>query len=222
MHSVRMKKGFTLAELLIVVAIIAVLVAVAIPVFGGSLERAKEATCAANRRSLYGQVVTEHILSDRPFSEIFNEYVGSAGKCPAGGVFSWEDSGTTGKINCDYHDGGGGAGGSPGLHTTTGLSPTSFQRGAVISDDTGTCIILSGMWDTQTAYYNGATVAQLVSQHGTDAIPVDPSNIKDSSYEGTMEVGDIYYHNATDTYYYVTLVSLYESRPNSAWVPLIQ
>ena len=34
------RKGFTLAELLIVVAIIAVLVAVAIPVFGNQLEKA--------------------------------------------------------------------------------------------------------------------------------------------------------------------------------------
>ena len=39
----RKRKGFTLAELLIVVAIIAVLVAVAIPVFRKQLEKSKEA-----------------------------------------------------------------------------------------------------------------------------------------------------------------------------------
>ena len=37
------RKGFTLAELLIVVAIIAVLVAVAIPIFGSQLEKSREA-----------------------------------------------------------------------------------------------------------------------------------------------------------------------------------
>ena len=35
------KNGFTLAELLIVVAIIAVLVAISIPIFTGQLEKAK-------------------------------------------------------------------------------------------------------------------------------------------------------------------------------------
>ena len=47
------KKGFTLAELLIVVAIIAVLVAIAVPIFTGQLEKAREATDAANIRTAY-------------------------------------------------------------------------------------------------------------------------------------------------------------------------
>ena len=51
-------KGFTLAELLIVVAIIAVLVAVAIPVFTTQLERSKQATDAANIRAAYAEAVT--------------------------------------------------------------------------------------------------------------------------------------------------------------------
>ena len=45
------RKGFTLAELLIVVAIIAVLVAVAIPIFGSQLEKSREAADLANVRS---------------------------------------------------------------------------------------------------------------------------------------------------------------------------
>ena len=47
------KKGFTLAELLIVVAIIAVLVAIAIPVFTARLEQSRETTDIANLRSAY-------------------------------------------------------------------------------------------------------------------------------------------------------------------------
>jgi len=45
------KKGFTLAELLIVVAIIAVLVAIAIPIFSKQLEKSREETDIANMRS---------------------------------------------------------------------------------------------------------------------------------------------------------------------------
>lgn len=55
------RNGFTLAELLIVVAIIAVLVAISIPIFTSQLEKAREATDAANIRSQYAEVMTEAI-----------------------------------------------------------------------------------------------------------------------------------------------------------------
>ena len=55
------KKGFTLAELLIVVAIIAVLVAIAIPVFNSQLEKSREATDLANIRSAYAEVVVQAV-----------------------------------------------------------------------------------------------------------------------------------------------------------------
>ena len=57
-------KGFTLAELLIVVAIIAVLVAIAIPVFTNQLEKSKEATDAANVRSAIATLVTEYLTEN--------------------------------------------------------------------------------------------------------------------------------------------------------------
>lgn len=55
------KKGFTLGELLIVVAIIGVLVAISIPIFTSQLEKAREATDAANIRSQYAEVMAEAI-----------------------------------------------------------------------------------------------------------------------------------------------------------------
>ncbi len=54
-------KGFTLAELLIVVAIIAVLVAIAIPVFTSQLEKSREATDLSNIRSAYAEAVAEYL-----------------------------------------------------------------------------------------------------------------------------------------------------------------
>ena len=58
------KKGFTMAELLIVVAIIAVLVAIAIPIFTAQLEKSREATDAANLRSAYAEVMAAGLSED--------------------------------------------------------------------------------------------------------------------------------------------------------------
>lgn len=65
------KKGFTLAELLIVVAIIAVLVAIAIPVFSGQLAKAKAGTDLANLRSAISVAQVEVLTnSDASKSDI--------------------------------------------------------------------------------------------------------------------------------------------------------
>lgn len=58
------KKGFTLAELLIVVAIIAVLVAISIPIFTTQLEKSREAVDAANIRAAYAEVMTAALTED--------------------------------------------------------------------------------------------------------------------------------------------------------------
>ena len=57
-------KGFTLAELLIVVAIIAVLVAIAIPVFTTRLEQSRETTDIANLRSAYAAASVAALSGD--------------------------------------------------------------------------------------------------------------------------------------------------------------
>lgn len=68
-------KGFTLAELLVVVAIIAVLVAITIPIFSTKLHDAKVATDWANLRTFYTEIRTDEIetgdlsfLNDYPIS----------------------------------------------------------------------------------------------------------------------------------------------------------
>lgn len=49
------KKGFTLAELLIVVAIIGVLVAISIPIFTSQLEKSRDSVSVSNLRAAYAQ-----------------------------------------------------------------------------------------------------------------------------------------------------------------------
>lgn len=60
----RNRSGFTLMEMLIVIALIAVLIAIAIPVFASQLEKSREATDLANVRAAYAQVSTETQLGN--------------------------------------------------------------------------------------------------------------------------------------------------------------
>jgi type IV pilus assembly protein PilA len=64
--------GFTLVEMLIVVAIIAILVAVSIPLVGSAMEKAREATDAANERAAKMAIVSAFLGND---SEIITDSV---------------------------------------------------------------------------------------------------------------------------------------------------
>ena len=66
MKKIKNTKGFTLMEMLIVVAIIAILIAIAIPTFNSSLNKAKVATDEANIRSGYAAVMTAILTEDEP------------------------------------------------------------------------------------------------------------------------------------------------------------
>lgn len=55
------KKGFTLAELLVVVAIVGILVAISIPVFTAQLSKARKATNQANLRAAKAAAVAQYL-----------------------------------------------------------------------------------------------------------------------------------------------------------------
>ena len=58
------KKGFTLMEMLIVIAIIAILIAIAIPTFTAALEKSRQKTDLANARALKSLVVAQYMAGD--------------------------------------------------------------------------------------------------------------------------------------------------------------
>ena len=63
------KKGFTLVELMIVVVIMAILVAVAVPIYNAVTENARKKTCQGNQRNIISQI-TNTAMSDPSFLKI--------------------------------------------------------------------------------------------------------------------------------------------------------
>ena len=124
------KKGFTLAELLIVVAIIAVLVAIAIPIFNAQLEKSREATDTANLRSAYAEAVATYLSEGNCTSTIS---VGGATYNVTETSGSIVVTATTGKSKKystgTYSEGGIGTGTTGGGVTSSATSTTSTSGG---------------------------------------------------------------------------------------------
>lgn len=85
------KKGFTLMEMLIVVAIIAVLVAIAIPVLSNNLHKTRVAADWANVRAYYAFLQADYLTT----GEINESYLADLSKNPPS---SFEMNGQTVKL----------------------------------------------------------------------------------------------------------------------------
>ena len=108
------KKGFTLVELVVVMAILAILAAIAVPKFTDQTAAAKKAACTANKRSIESALMlyyadnenefpTEKDLSqwtgeENPLKEYGFEEVP---KCPSDGKYTMDDDG---RVTCKLHD----------------------------------------------------------------------------------------------------------------------
>ena len=118
------RNGFTLAELLIVVAIVAVLVSISIPVFTSKIEKAKEVTCLSNRRSLYSKMSVGYMTGEYDsLSAAFTAlYTSDEYPCPSGGTYKWNDDGNGyGHITCSIHGGSGSGSSSEATYGNTGI-----------------------------------------------------------------------------------------------------
>lgn len=70
MRKMKNSKGFTLMEMLIVVAIIAVLVAVMIPVMNNSLEKSRDTATVANLRTAYAEAQVAYLTEDKTNDDV--------------------------------------------------------------------------------------------------------------------------------------------------------
>lgn len=88
-------KGFSLAELMVVVAIIGVLVAIAIPVYNASTARAEKGACIANLRMMDGAiqqyVMDQETTLESISTDVLKDYfVDGVPKCPTATAGEYE------------------------------------------------------------------------------------------------------------------------------------
>lgn len=85
------QKGFTLVELMVVVVILGILVAIAVPLYNAQTEKAKKATCFANQRMIESAAVQYTLdndgmeLTDVDDITLLNDYFqgNAAPTCPS-------------------------------------------------------------------------------------------------------------------------------------------
>ena len=132
------KKGFTLAELLIVIAIIAVLVAIAVPVFSSQLENSRISVDKSTARSANSIAVANYLMFEGTGTVSFNMAIDADGNI---GVVSTTVSGTGNSIGTV----------TPTVTAASTFAPQSNKlKTALGSDDDLVVVIKNGVVDSNT------------------------------------------------------------------------
>ncbi|MGH4118100.1 prepilin-type N-terminal cleavage/methylation domain-containing protein [Clostridium sp.] len=95
-------KGFTLIELIIVISIIAILITITVPAYGGYIKKAKVEVCNANCVQLERMYEMHFEAKGIEHTDVvFEQFVQGQGKeiCPEHGVITYVDE----KVRCSAH-----------------------------------------------------------------------------------------------------------------------
>jgi prepilin-type N-terminal cleavage/methylation domain-containing protein len=101
-HYLCSAKGFTLVELMVVIALIAALLSIAAPQFAAYLEQGRKAKCLSNRYNIEQDERAFYLNTNNQSLVIDNRY-----RCPSGGVYVWMVADPTDpnypRIGCSLH-----------------------------------------------------------------------------------------------------------------------
>ena len=210
------RRGFTLAELLIVVAIIGVLISIGMPIFASQLEKAREATDAANIRDAYAEMMTE-IISDGETTKkyqvnlsqqkddwqtTFDFPATEIGIPKKGGTATIEYKDNIAYINYGNTDSNGGA--SSDIKNKSVLYPSDVQKGQRTSKGT--------LYKYNDQYYIATKDGEMDetpkdNTHGLYLVNVNSIHIIDSFSEealnqiDSINKGDVIYIKSENKYY---------------------
>ena len=140
------RSAFTLAELLIVLAIVGVLVAVSIPIFTFQLEKSREATDIANMRAAKSLAV-----------ELFYSGVYDKNSAQANGLTWWND--VNGNNACGVYD--------PETGTISNISPKNWPKAKAYGEGMATDGFNEYFGYCSTSDYTGAVIQITIYPQGT-------------------------------------------------------
>ena len=100
----RSKKGFTLVELMVVVIILGILVAIAIPIYNNVTGDAQKKACAANERTLEGAVAMYQAANGGKMPSNLNDlvpgFIEAIPTCPVDGTSEYKLN-SNGTVSCN-------------------------------------------------------------------------------------------------------------------------